>query len=138
MHSFWSILPEKREIERALSLPSEHDVSASPYRIIPCYSDKHTRLQVFHFFQTDLAESGLPANTVAVVSLAGQNVLDPTRRWTPGFKQNVWASRVNTTQSLVQAVIRGPVKPKVFISISGVGKIVRSIIYWSPTIGEEF
>jgi len=79
----------------------------------------------------------LPANTVAVVSLAGQNVLDPTRRWTPGFKQNVWASRVNTTQSLVQAVIRAPVKPKVFISISGVGKTVGSIIYWSPTMWEE-
>jgi len=79
----------------------------------------------------------LPANTVAVVSLAGQNVLDPTRRWTPGFKQNVWASRVNTTQSLVQAITRAPVKPKVFISISGVGKTVRSLIYWSPTMWEE-
>jgi NAD dependent epimerase/dehydratase family enzyme len=82
----------------------------------------------FHFFQTELAESGLPVNTVAVVSLAGQNVLDPTRRWTPGFKQNVWASRVNTTQSLAHAIIRAPFKPKVFISISGVGKTVRSLI----------
>ncbi|XP_069701637.1 epimerase family protein SDR39U1 [Periplaneta americana] len=70
---------------------------------------------------TELAESGLPDNTVAVVSLAGQNVLDPTRRWTPGFKQNVWASRVNTTQSLAQAIIRASSKPRVFISISGVG-----------------
>jgi NAD dependent epimerase/dehydratase family enzyme len=83
--------------------------------------------QFFRFFQTELAESGLPLNTVAVVSLAGQNVLDPTRRWTPGFKQNVWASRVNTTQSLAHAVIRAPFKPKVFISISGVGKTVRSL-----------
>jgi len=40
MHSFWSILPGKerqREEARALTLPSEHDASASPYRIIPCY-----------------------------------------------------------------------------------------------------
>lgn len=70
---------------------------------------------------TELAESGLPVNTVAVVSLAGQNVLNPTRRWTPGFKQNVWASRVNTTRSLADAIIKAPFKPKVFISISGVG-----------------
>jgi hypothetical protein len=36
MHSFWSILPGKK-IDRDLSLPSEHDATASPYRIIPCY-----------------------------------------------------------------------------------------------------
>ncbi|PSN43908.1 Epimerase family protein SDR39U1, partial [Blattella germanica] len=71
--------------------------------------------------RSDLVENGLPANTTAVVNLAGQNVLDPTRRWTPGFKQNVWASRVNTTQSLAQAIIRAQSKPKVFVSISGVG-----------------
>jgi NAD dependent epimerase/dehydratase family enzyme len=98
------------------------------------------KFELFHFFQTELAESGLPVNTVAVVSLAGQNVLDPTRRWTPGFKQNVWASRVNTTQSLAHAIIKAPFKPKVFISISGVGKTVRSFwkVYWSLTLSEEF
>lgn len=89
---------------------------------------------------TELAESGLPANTVAVVSLAGQNVLNPTRRWTPGFKQNVWASRVNTTQSLVQAIIRAPVKPKVFISISGVGiyQPSQTAEYSEDSQGESF
>lgn len=89
---------------------------------------------------TDLAESGLPANTVAVVSLAGQNVLDPTRRWTPGFKQNVWSSRVNTTQSLAQAIIRAPVKPKVFISISGVGiyQPSQTAEYNEESQGESF
>ncbi|KAJ9588963.1 hypothetical protein L9F63_017740 [Diploptera punctata] len=70
---------------------------------------------------TDLVENGLPANTMAVVNLAGQNVLDPTRRWTPGFKQNVWNSRVNTTQSLAQAILKAQNKPKVFVTISGVG-----------------
>lgn len=48
--------------------------------------------------QSDLNKVGLPENTTAVVSLAGQNILDPLRRWTEGFKQNVWASRVNTTR----------------------------------------
>lgn len=33
----------------------------------------------------ELENNGLPkADTLAVVNLAGQNVLDPTRRWTPG------------------------------------------------------
>ena len=49
-------------------------------------------------FQEELFSDGLPQNCVGVVSMAGQNLLDPTRRWTPGFKQNVWASRVNTTK----------------------------------------
>ena len=65
--------------------------------------------------------SGLPPSTTAVVSLAGQNILDPKRRWTAGFKQNVWNSRVNTTRSLAKAIIDAPQKPKVFVSISGVG-----------------
>lgn len=70
--------------------------------------DKHTFscLTFFIYFlktalkssQSDLNKVGLPENTTAVVSLAGQNILDPLRRWTEGFKQNVWASRVNTTR----------------------------------------
>nr|CAD7415382.1 unnamed protein product [Timema poppensis] len=71
---------------------------------------------------SDLAKSGLPQNVTAVVNLAGQNVLDVTKRWTPGFKQNVWASRVNTTSSLAQAIIKAEEKPAVFVTISGVGK----------------
>ncbi|XP_045104389.1 epimerase family protein SDR39U1-like [Portunus trituberculatus] len=68
----------------------------------------------------DLNKKGLPESTVAVVSLAGQNVLDPLRRWTEGFKQNVWASRVNTTRYLAAAIESAKVKPKVFVSASGV------------------
>lgn len=34
----------------------------------------------------ELETNGLPkSDTLAVVNLAGQNVLDPTRRWTPGW-----------------------------------------------------
>lgn len=68
----------------------------------------------------ELELRGLPPTT-AVVSLAGQNILDPKRRWTAGFKQNVWNSRVGTTRSLAKAIIKAPEKPKVFVSISGVG-----------------
>lgn len=33
----------------------------------------------------DLDNVGLPKHTNAVINLAGQNVLDITRRWTPGL-----------------------------------------------------
>jgi len=58
----------------------------------------------------------------AVVNLAGQNILDPTRRWTAGFKQNVWNSRVNTTAALAEAIKNSEYKPKTFVSMSGVGE----------------
>ncbi len=59
----------------------------------------------------------------AVVNTAGQNVFDMSRRWTSGFKQNVWASRVNTTKSLAKAIDAADKadKPSVFVSMSGVG-----------------
>lgn len=69
----------------------------------------------------ELNEVGIPKGTTAVVNLAGQNVLDPTRRWTPGFKQNVWNSRVKTNLALAQAINNAAVKPSVFVTISGVG-----------------
>lgn len=69
----------------------------------------------------DVQNMGLPAGTTAVVNLAGQNVLDLKQRWTAGFKQNVWNSRVNTTAALAKAVTEAVKKPDVFISISGVG-----------------
>ncbi|KAF2362310.1 Epimerase family protein SDR39U1 [Trinorchestia longiramus] len=69
----------------------------------------------------EICSSGLPANCVAVVNVAGQNILDPMQRWTPGFKQNVWASRVETTKYLADAIRKADKKPKVFASMSGVG-----------------
>lgn len=49
-------------------------------------------------------------------------MLDPARRWTPGFRQNVWNSRVNTTSLLTKAIMNEDPKdrPEVFINISGV------------------
>lgn len=69
----------------------------------------------------DICSSGIPTGVTAVVNLAGQNVLDPTQRWTPGFKQNVWNSRVNTTQTLAKAIKNASERPSVFATISGVG-----------------
>uniref|UniRef100_A0A182N0Y1 DUF1731 domain-containing protein n=1 Tax=Anopheles dirus TaxID=7168 RepID=A0A182N0Y1_9DIPT len=73
-----------------------------------------------HISWHELEKEGLPGGTTAVVNLAGQNVLDPTRRWTPGFKQNVWNSRVNTTAACARAIERATVKPAAFVNISGV------------------
>jgi len=69
----------------------------------------------------DLEKNGLPKNTQAVVSLAGQNILDMTRRWTPGFQQTVRASRLLTTHTLATAIEQAAEKPRVFVSVSGVG-----------------
>lgn len=80
---------------------------------------------------TDLSNHGLPKDCKAVVNLAGQNILDPMRRWTPGFKQNVWASRVNTNKALSKAISSADVKPEVFVTVSGVG-------YYRPSLTEEY
>lgn len=68
----------------------------------------------------DLGKNGLPEDVMAVVNLAGQNVLDPSRRWSPGFKQNVWNSRINTTTALAKSIVEAKNKPTVFVNISGV------------------
>lgn len=79
----------------------------------------------------ELRSDGLPKSSVAVINVAGQNVLDPTRRWTPGFKQNVFSSRVNTTKLLAGAIKDMPNPPKIFATISGVG-------YYKPSATEEY
>lgn len=79
----------------------------------------------------DVASNGIPEGTEAVVNVAGQNVLDPTRAWSTNFQKAVRDSRINTTLSLVQAMENCTKKPKVFVSISGVGiyKPSEEIVY---------
>ncbi|KAJ8978131.1 hypothetical protein NQ317_014186 [Molorchus minor] len=73
------------------------------------------------FIGSHLFLKGLPKDTVAVVNLAGQNVMDFKRRWTAGFRQNVYNSRINTTASLAKSINKAQNKPSVFVAISGVG-----------------
>jgi uncharacterized protein (TIGR01777 family) len=70
----------------------------------------------------DLEKNGLKEPFNAVVNVCGQNVLDPSRRWTPGFKQNVYSSRINTSKLLVKAIedAKPDIRPEIFINISGV------------------
>ncbi|PRD32280.1 UNVERIFIED_CONTAM: Epimerase family protein SDR39U1 [Trichonephila clavipes] len=79
----------------------------------------------------DLAHGGLPKSCVAVINVAGQNVLDAKRRWTPGFQQNVYASRINTTRMLADEIQKMDEPPKVFGVISGVG-------YYKPSETETY
>ncbi|OXU26408.1 hypothetical protein TSAR_009776 [Trichomalopsis sarcophagae] len=66
----------------------------------------------------ELETNGLPKDTTAVINVAGLNILDFTQRWSPGFKQNVFNSRVKTTQELAKAVVCSDAKA--FVTISGV------------------
>lgn len=78
---------------------------------------------------SELENRGLPAGTVAVVNAAGQNVLDPFRRWNPAFQRDVYESRVNTNKMLAKAVSEAEVKPLALVTMSGVG--------FYPAGGEE-
>jgi hypothetical protein len=55
----------------------------------------------------------------AVVNLAGKHILDVTRRWTPAYRAEVIASRVETTEMLVAALNGMAAPPEVFVSTAG-------------------
>ncbi|XP_064547908.1 epimerase family protein SDR39U1 [Drosophila montana] len=67
----------------------------------------------------ELEKQGIPSSVSSVVNTTGQNVLDPTRRWTPGFQQNVWNSRVNSSKTLSNAIEAAP-QVKSFVNLCGV------------------
>lgn len=54
----------------------------------------------------------------AVIHLSGENV---AARWTPSKKRKILESRVNSTQTLVSALLQLKRPPKVFISASAIG-----------------
>jgi uncharacterized protein len=65
-----------------------------------------------------LTRSGLPACDV-VVNLAGQHILDLTRRWNTAYRDEVINSRVETTKQLVKALNESASPPTVFVSTAG-------------------
>jgi uncharacterized protein len=65
-----------------------------------------------------LAERVLPVCD-AVVNLAGQHILDITRRWDDAYRREVIGSRVDTTRTLVDAINRAAQPPEVFVSTAG-------------------
>lgn len=86
-----------------------------------------------------LEKEGLPKGVTSVVNLAGQNVLDPSRRWTSGFKQNVWNSRINSSATLVKAIEKSE-GVQAFVNISGVSlyRPNDNKVYTEDDKGEDF
>ncbi|XP_008543283.1 epimerase family protein SDR39U1 [Microplitis demolitor] len=78
----------------------------------------------------NLAIKGLPKDTTDVINVAGQNILDPMKRWNEEFKNEVWDSRIRTTKTLAQAINRKP-DVKSFVTISGVA-------YYKPDDTKEY
>lgn len=69
-----------------------------------------------------IRDKGLPPGTDAVVNLSGAPVVDPLKRFAiDDYKREVRNSRIHTTKWLTKAISDVAVKPKVWISASGVG-----------------
>ncbi|XP_018393582.1 PREDICTED: epimerase family protein SDR39U1 isoform X2 [Cyphomyrmex costatus] len=80
---------------------------------------------------------GLPENTSAVINVTGQNILDPMQRWSSGFKQNVWNSRVKTTKALADSIQN--TKATIFATISGVAYYKpNDTVYTEKSICESY
>lgn len=68
----------------------------------------------------DISKNGLP-ECQAVVNLAGENLLNPLRRWNAAFKEDVRKSRIKTTRLLATKIAESSSPPEVFVSSSAVG-----------------
>ncbi|ESO87842.1 hypothetical protein LOTGIDRAFT_219736 [Lottia gigantea] len=68
----------------------------------------------------DLERRGLPENCIAVVNLSGENILNPLKRFSEDFKEEVRRSRIDTTKKLADAIVKAEKKPQVFVTMSGV------------------
>ncbi|GFR90131.1 epimerase family protein SDR39U1 [Elysia marginata] len=80
---------------------------------------------------SDVSRNGLPEDCVAVVSMSGEPILQPFKRWTADMKAKVIESRVDKTQLLNRAVCEASKPPKVFVGFSGVA-------YYKPDDFKEY
>ena len=55
----------------------------------------------------------------AVVNLAGTGIAD--RRWTESYKQEIYNSRIQTTEKLVEAIAKADTMPGVLVNASAIG-----------------
>ncbi|KFD53845.1 hypothetical protein M514_05351 [Trichuris suis] len=76
---------------------------------------------VDHVTWNHISETGLPADCVGVVNLAGANIGDPLRRWTSEYKKEVYDSRIGTTKLLAEVIRKHATKSLVFITASAIG-----------------
>lgn len=66
----------------------------------------------------ELSRLGLP-QCDAVVNLAGENVLNPFRRWGDAFCKEVISSRVETTRTLAKAIADADQPPNAWVVVTG-------------------
>ncbi|NXO02671.1 D39U1 protein, partial [Rhinopomastus cyanomelas] len=78
----------------------------------------------------ELSHSGLPLCD-AVVNLAGENVLNPFRRWGDDFCREIVSSRVETTKTLAKAIAEAEQPPRAWVLVTGVG-------YYQPSPTAEY
>ncbi|KAL4657227.1 epimerase family protein SDR39U1 [Arapaima gigas] len=67
----------------------------------------------------DLERDGLPPCDGAV-NLAGENLMNPLRRWNESYKKDLFSSRIDTTRSLVKAIASSSSPPKSWVLVTGV------------------
>lgn len=84
-----------------------------------------------HITWNEISRNGLPDGCTAVVNLAGENILNPFKRWNNAFKEEVVKSRVETTKLLASAIKSASTPPEVFVTMSGVG-------YYQPNPFKEY
>jgi len=68
-----------------------------------------------------MGTNGLPKRTDAVFNLAGELVLNPLKRWSTSFENEVLESRINTTRILRDAIVEQSERPRFWGSCSGIG-----------------
>ncbi|NXX97768.1 D39U1 protein, partial [Centropus bengalensis] len=78
----------------------------------------------------ELSLSGLPPCD-AVVNLAGENILNPFRRWDDAFCREVISSRIETTKTLARAIAEAQQPPRAWVLVTGVG-------YYRPSPTAEY
>ncbi|XP_005370467.1 epimerase family protein SDR39U1 [Microtus oregoni] len=79
---------------------------------------------------SELIRSGLPLCDV-VINLAGENILNPLRRWNEAFQKEVLTSRLDTTHLLANAITNATHPPQAWILVTGVA-------YYQPSLTEEY
>lgn len=67
----------------------------------------------------ELENGGLPP-CEGVVNLAGENLMNPLRWWNEGYKKDLFASRIDTTKALAQAIAASPSPPQSWVLVTGV------------------
>ncbi|XP_074090871.1 epimerase family protein SDR39U1 [Macrotis lagotis] len=78
----------------------------------------------------ELTYSGLPP-CEAVVNLAGENILNPFRRWNEAYQKDLLSSRLDTTRILATAIGQAKDPPKAWVLVTG-------IAYYQPSLTAEY